>query len=152
MDAQTRQNIITWLKKEIRAPYRRLVSQEYSFLAGLPGDDDGDSLHHLIEDLDDDELDALNHMGQQKLEQWVRSQTEAHVINGWFAEELVDVLCQHVGDSLGEQCDVTDDDICLAVEYLTHRSSVADLMQRFDDDPQKWLALIKLAKPEMADD
>ena len=40
MDTQTRQNIITWFKKDIRAPYRRLVSQEYPFLAGLPADDD----------------------------------------------------------------------------------------------------------------
>jgi len=136
MTPDQRQNTVTWLSGEIRGIYPNLV--------GLPI---GDIVSVVLDDMADDELDAILSLGEEQLAVWITEQVE-EAFHRWYQVASEQVLCDHVGDVMADYAHITEEDIQLAVRYLKQRSAAVDLSERFEDPPEQWLKLIELVKRE----
>ena len=110
MTPDERQNTLTWLNGEIRGSYAIIIKESFPALVGLPIDDDGHLLSVVLTELADEELEAILRLGEEQLAAWIRGQVE-EAVHGWFRDEAEEVLCMHVGDTLMDYPQITDDDL-----------------------------------------
>ena len=134
------------MSQEIRRIYTRLINEHYPELAGLPPDDGGQAFCETLVDLPDEELKHLVGFGESDLLPWAEQRFEALIVDGWFRDELIEVLTLHAGDMIGEDPEIADQDIEHAIRYLAAKSTPLELLNRFGDDRARWLQLIRLAR------
>lgn len=151
MDQEQRLNTITWLTSTIRDSYTRLLEAHFPLMIGLPPDDQGDGIVVSFDDMTDQELEELLRCDQQQFEKWLVDEIREY-INGCFHAEAQQVLFDHVYDMMVDHPELKEDEIRRAVTYLAERSLTTDLIGRFEDEVDRWLKLIALAKADSSDD
>ena len=150
MGSQERSNRLEWITSELERLHDEVMDNHFPSLRGLPADDPH-ILVAIVENADDEDLVSLAQMGQAELIEWARQQMQDFVRDSWFGEDAIDVLVQHVGDLLVDHPDLPEKDIELSVRYYAKRASTLELIDRFDDDAEKWLTLMKLAREDDSD-